>query len=154
MDTIRSRGLTVRHFSNFFYICWCYFNILLFVALHLFCYFLNPICTFIVFYFIVSYIFLPYSWPEFSRCFLIQYYILFMWSFIQFLIELWSVRLEQPVLLILVTLSFYRFRVAAFALIRCLSSSAAPLYPFFLTRRRWFNLTFCFSFLGIPVSHL
>ena len=154
MDTVRSRGLTGRHFSKFSYFCWCYFNILLFVALHLFCYFLNPTCTFIVFYFIVSYIFLPYSRPEFSRSFLIQYYILSMWPSIQSLIELWPVRLEQPVLPILLTLSFYRFKVAAFALIRCLSSSAAPLYPFLLTRRRWFNLPFCFSFLGIPVCHL
>ena len=74
MDTIRSRGLPVRRFTNsFFDFCWCYFNILLLVVLHLFCFFQNPICTFIV-----VYIFLSYSRPEFSSFFLMRNYILFM----------------------------------------------------------------------------
>ena len=65
MDTIRSRDLLVWHYTNFFSdFCWCYFNIVLLVALHLFCYFLNPICTFIVFY-----IFLLYSGLELSSFF-------------------------------------------------------------------------------------
>ena len=122
--------------------CWCYFIILLLVALLLFCYFLNPIYTSIVFY-----IFLPYSRREISNFFLIWYYILFMWLSIQFLIELWLLRLEQPVLPILFYTQFlYSFRVAAFALICCLSSSAAPLYPFLLTRYRWSNLLFWLPF--------
>ena len=117
MDNIRSRGLPVRHlWILLFDFCWCYFNILLLVALHLFCFFLNPICFFIVFY-----IFPLYYTPEFSSFFLIRYYILFVWFSIQFLIELWLVRLKQYVLPILpMLLFFHRFRVAAFALIRCI----------------------------------
>ena len=127
MDTIRSKGLRVRHFANsFFEFCWTYFNILCLVALHLFCCFLNPICTFIMFH-----IFLPYSTPEFSSFFLIRYYIFFMWIFIQFLIELWLVRLEQSVCRYCFTLFLYHFRKAAFALIHCLSSSAAFFTLFF-----------------------
>ena len=66
---MRSRDLPGRHVTNFFFdFCWCYFNILLLVVLHLFCYFLNTICTFIVFY-----IFLPYSRPEFLIFFVIRF---------------------------------------------------------------------------------
>ena len=122
MDTIRSRGLPVRHFTNsFFDFSWCYINILLLVAVHLFCYILNPICTFIVFY-----IFLPYSRPEFSSFFLIWYYIVFPsldWLDCNSLFcRYWY------------TLFLYRFRMATFALIRCLISAAALLYLSF-----WLN---------------
>ena len=97
VDTIRSRDLPVWYFTNSFFNFYCsYITILLLVAVHLFCYFLNPICIFSVFY-----IFLPYSRPEFSSFLLTRYYILFMWLSIQFLIELRLVRLEQPVLPIL-----------------------------------------------------
>ena len=98
IDTIRSKGLLVSHFMiPFFAFYWYYFNIPLLFALHLLCYFLNPICTFIVFYIV-----LPYSRPEFSRFFfLICCYILFIWLSTQFLIELLLDRLKQTVLPIL-----------------------------------------------------
>ena len=125
MDTIRSKGLLVRHCTNsFFDFCWCYINILLLVAVHLFCYFLNPVSTFIVFY-----IFSPYFRPEFSIFF--PYPILY--SLHVSFHPIPGIRLEQPVLPILVTLFLYCLRVAVFGLTRCLTSSAALLYPFLLT---------------------
>lgn len=60
IDTIGSSGLPVTQIMNsFFGFCWCYLNIVLLFALHLFCYFLNSIFTFIVFH-----IFLPCSRQE------------------------------------------------------------------------------------------
>ena len=106
MDNIRFWGLPVHHFTNsFFDFCWSYFSITLLVALHLFCCLLNPTCTFILFY-----IFLLYSRPEFSSFFLVWYDILFIWLSIQFPTGLWMVRLEQsvlPILLNAVLISFY-----------------------------------------------
>ena len=142
VDTIRSRGLPARHFTNsFFNFCRYYFNVLLLVSLYLFSCSLNPMCSFIVFY-----IFLPYSTPESSRFFLIRYYILFMWLSIQFLTELWLIGLEKSVFWYYFTLFLYHFRVAAFALIHCLSSSTVLLHPFLFTRYRWSTLFSDFPF--------
>ena len=77
-----------------------------------------------------------------SPFFLIQYYILFMILSIQFLIELWLLGWSNLFSWYCFTLFLYHFRVAAFALICCLSSSAALLYPFLLTQYRWSNLVF------------
>ena len=152
---MESRGIPgafqLNNLRKVFEFYWSYLNILLLVASHFFCYFLNPICTSVV------------CW-HLSRIFqirilyfssLIRYYILWKWFSIKLMIEPWLIRLWIRLFgWYCFDLFVYRFKVAAFTLLLYFSFSPVLLYPFLLTQSNWSNLILWPTFFNIAASHI
>ena len=151
IDTISSRGLSICYFTNSFSD---------FVGvIGIFCWLLP--CIFSATFWIQSalslgfYMLLSYSRPEFPSFF--PYPLLYSLhvTLHPILDQTLTVYIGILFCRYCFILFLYRFRVAAFSLIHCLSFSAALLYPFLLTQYyRWSNLVFWLSFPTIPFSHL